>query len=74
MNCTRGQDHVAVTFKNGRSAKIQQFGPSDRAEREQFYQRIVFRFGLEIWQQPGSPAVIAIRPGALILSDTEAAK
>ena len=85
QTCTRGADRVTVHFKNGRSAKVSQFGPSDTAEWSQLYQGIVFRFGLlrkygdapkpaEIWQQPGSPAAIAVWPGALILSDTEAAK
>lgn len=85
QTCTRGADRVTVHFKNGRSAKVRQFGPSDTAEWSQLYQGIVVRFGLlrtygdapepaEIWQQPGSAAAIAVWPGALTLSDTEAAK
>ena len=85
LRCTRGPDRVTVHFKTGRSAKIQRFGPEDKAERDQFYQRIVFRFGLlrtyddgpeppEVWRQPGSPARITAWSGAIILTDTEAAR
>lgn len=85
LTCTRGSDRVAVTFKNGRSAKVQQFGPTDKAEREHFYQRIVFRFGLlrtydddpeppEIWQQHGSPARITAWSWGIVLTDMDAAK